>query len=294
MKRVFFSCLLLSASCLLLNAQGIIVHKSDGTQIKVAIEQLDSITFYQNEGGADIPDDPIVPAVTVQDLSAAEWVDGGLGYSNDYTIFFSPNMLMMAKQGDEVVYQGSYALEDNVVSFEMNGTTYKSFAGLAGGKSVLIMKEVSEEGNENFAFLLVQKDKPIITNKEEIQGQWVWWDEYLDSENQLVREARMSYKFDGDNCEMIPVAWGQKYTGTYTYENGIVNFVITNAYTSREEGTGYGFGPGDLDPITLECDWKPFYREYWSLDESLQGPFFVVGDEAFAGLMMPSICKRKK
>ena len=292
MKRIL-SCLLLSASYLLSNAQGIVVYQTDGTQIKIPCEQIDSITFYQSGGGSVIPVDPSVQPVTVQDLTTSEWEDGGLGFSNDYTIFFSPNMMMMVKQGDDVIHQGSYTLEDNVVSFFMDGITYKSMPGLAGGQSVLIMKEVFEDGNENFAFLLVQKGKPVSTKKEDIQGQWVWWEEYLDNDSNPVKEARLSYKFEGDRFEMILVAWGQKYTGTYTYENGIVSLQMTNAYTSREEGTGEGWGPGDLDPVTLECDWKPLYREYWSF-ETMQGPFFVIGDEAFSGIMMPSICKRKK
>lgn len=292
MKRIL-ACLVLGAGYILANAQGIVVYKTDGTQIKVPYEQLDSIAAYTTESGPVTPVDPTILPVTIQDLSAAEWEDGDLGFSNDYTIFFSPNMLMIAKQGDDVVYQGSYTLEDNVVSFSMNGTTYKSVPGLAGGQSVLIMKEVYEDGNENFAFLLVQKGKTISTRKEDIQGQWVWWEEYLDNDSNPVKEARLSYKFEGDRFEMILVAWGQKYTGTYTYENGIVSLQMTNAYTSREEGTGEGWGPGDLDPVTLECDWKPLYREYWSFD-TMQGPFFVIGDEAFTGIMMPSICKRKK
>ena len=292
MKRIL-SCLLLSASYLLSNAQGIVVYKTDGTQMKIPCEQIDSITFYQSDGGSVIPVDPSVQPVTIQDLTTSEWEDGGLGFSNDYTIFFSPNMMMMVKQGDDVIHQGSYTLEDNVVSFFMDGITYKSMPGLAGGQSVLIMKEVFEDGNENFAFLLVQKGKPVSTKKEDIQGQWVWWEEYLDNDSNPVREARLSYKFEGDNFEVIITPWGQRYTGTYTYENGIAKLSFQQGYTSREAGTGYGVGEGDLDTVTLECNWKPLYEEYWPMQD-MEGPFFVVGDEACAILMMPSVCVRKK
>lgn len=289
-KRIL-ACLLLGASYFLANAQGIIVYKTDGTQIKVPYEQLDSIAAYASEDGPVAPVDPTVQPVTIQDLMTAEWEDGGLGFSNDYSLAFTADQVTV-KQGDNVTYQGSYTLENNVISFFMDGITYKSMAGLAGGQSVLIMKEVYDDGIENMAFVLVQKGKTISTKKEDIQGQWVWWDGYLDNDNNHVKAARVSYKFSGDNFEMIIVPWGQKYTGTYTYTNGIVNLNITAGYTSREEGTGYGFGEGELDPITLIGNWKTLYPEHWSF-ETMEGPFFVIGNEAFAALLMPSICTKK-
>ncbi len=291
MKRIF-SCLLLGASCLLANAQGLVIYKTDGSQIKIPIEQLENISFYDEGNGPDVPPDTNVTPITVENLIASEWEDGGLDFSNGYTMTFTAEQVTVM-QGEEVAYQGSYTLEDNVVSFFMNGTTYKSFAGLAGGGSVLIMKEIYDEGPENLGFVLVQKGKTISTKKEDIQGQWLWWDEYTDNEGNDVKIVRLSYKFEGDNFEVIITPWGQRYTGTYTYENGIAKLSFQQGYTSREEGTGYGVGEGDLDPVTLECNWKPLYEEYWPMQD-MEGPYFVVGDEACAILMMPSVCVRKK
>ena len=76
MKRIL-SCLLLSAGYILANAQGIIVYKTDGTQIKVPFEQLDSIAAYTSESGPVTPVDPTVLPVTIQDLVTTEWEDGG-------------------------------------------------------------------------------------------------------------------------------------------------------------------------------------------------------------------------
>ena len=290
MKRVL-SCLLLSASYLLANAQGIIVYKTDGTQIKVPYEQLDSIAAYAADDGPIIPPEPYVLPVTIQDLMYSEWEDGGLGFNLGYSLIFTNDQVTVKQEG-EMVYQGAYTLENNVVSFTMNGTTYKSIAGLAGGQSVLIMKEVYEDGQEMFAFAVVQKGKAINTKKEDIQGQWLWWFEYEVDEGVIERTIRVSYKFEGDNFDLIITPWGQRYTGTYTYENGIVHLNIQQGYTSREEGTGDGWGEGDLDPVTLEANWKPLYPEHWSF-ETMEGPFFVIGNEAFAALLMPSICTRK-
>lgn len=282
MKRIL-TCLLLGASYLLTNAQGIVVYKTDGTQIKVPYEQLDSIAAYATDDVT--PPDTGAEPVTANDLTG-EWEDGGLGFSRDYKLIFSGNQVTVML-GDNTVYQGNYTLSDNVVSFVVNGITYKSFAGLAGGKSVLIMKQVSGD-SEEWGFVLVKKGKTISTKKEDIQGDWLWWDTFGD-EGEIVRIA---YMFSGNNFEMIITPWGQRYTGTYTYEGGIVKLEFQQGYTSREEGTGYGSLWGDLNPVTLECDWKPLYQEHWNFD-SLNGPFFVVGNEAFACLLMPGICTKR-
>lgn len=283
-KRIL-SCLLLGASYLLSNAQGVIVYKTDGTKIKVPYEQLDSIGIYSADDVT--PPDPGTQTITVNDLTG-EWEDGGLGFSMGCSLNIADSQMTLKSEEGEVIYQGGYTLQDNVMTFVIDGTTYKSAAGLAGGKSVLILKEVYENGQENLAYIFVKKGMTITTKKEDIQGQWIWWFEMDEGE----KEVRVSYKFDGNNFDMIIVAWGQRYTGTYTYENGIVRLNITTGYTSREEGTGYGWGEGDLNPVTLECDWKPLYQEYWSFN-TMEGAFFVVGDEAYVLLLMPSICTKK-
>lgn len=290
MKRIL-SCLLLGATYLLASAQDIVIYKTDGTQISIPVEGLDSIAFQDAGSGPIVPPNPNVTPITVENLVTTEWEDGGLNFSNDYTMTFTADQVTV-KSGNDVAYQGGYTLENNVISFVMDGITYKSMAGLAGGGSVLIMKEAYEDGIENPAFVLVQKGKTVSTKKEDIQGQWVWWDEYLDPDNNLVKTARLSYKFDGDKFEIIIVGWGQKYTGTYTYENGIVKLNTTAGYTSREPGTGYGVGEGNLDPVTLEGIWWTLDKDHWNTPED--GLFFTVGDEAFSFIMMPSICKKKQ
>ena len=278
------ACLILGASYLLTNAQGIIVYKTDGTQIKVPYEQLDSIAAYAADDVT--PPDAGVEPVTVNDLTG-EWEDGGLGFSNNFKLTFSGNQVT-AEQDGNTVYQGDYTLNNNVVSFVINGTTYQSAAGLAGGKSVLIMKEVSEDGSENLAFILMKKGKTINTKKEDIQGQWCWWFKYSDDDQAVVRVA---YKFEGDNFEVIICPWGQRYTGTYTYEGGIVQLNTTAGYTSREEGTGNGSMEGDLDPVTLEAPWRVLYEENWHAPDG--GLFFVVGNEAYSFILMPCICTKR-
>jgi len=287
-KRIFL-CLLLGISYLLSNAQGVIVYKKDGTQIKVPYEQLDSIAAYSTDDVT--PPDPGTQTVTVNDLTG-EWDDGGLGYSADYNLIFTAD-LVTVKQDGNAVYQGPYTLENNVVSFDIDGTHYESMAGLAGGQSVLIMKTVDidpEYGrNEGLAFIVVKKGMTVSTRKEDIQGQWAWWFGRGAEEDKTIRIA---YKFEGDNFEIIIVPWGQRYTGTYTYDKGVVTLNTTAGYTSREPGTGDGWGEGDLDPVTLEGNWSPLNEDRWYNLES--GLFFVIGDEAFGLFLMPSFCTKKQ
>ena len=290
MKRIL-ACLLLGASYLLTSAQGIIVYKTDGTQIKVPYEQLDSIAAYQTEDGPVVPPNPGVDPITVSDLEG-EWGDGGLGMSQGCSMVVSGNQLTFTSEEGSIIYEGSYTLQNGVVSFEMDGTTYQSAPGLAAGKSVLILKEIYEDGYVNLAYVFVKNGKTVSTRKEDIQGQWVWWETYVDEETgETERDARISQKYDGNTMELILPAWGKKYVGTYTYENGFIHFEITEGYTSREPGTGYGVGEGDLDLSTLEGNWNTLYREHWEFD-SLDGLFFVVGDEAYSFIMMPCVCTK--
>ena len=288
MKRIL-SCLLLGAGYLLSNAQGIIVYKTDGTQIKVPYEQLDSIAAYQTDDGPVVPPNPYVEPVTINALTGT-WSDGGLNNSRGYTLSFNNDNVLVQQEGN-VVYQGQYTLENNVVSFDIDGTHYESMAGLAGGQCVLIMKVVDidpEYGrNENLAFIVVKNGMTISTRKEDIQGQWAWWFGRGAEEDKIVRIA---YKFEGDNFEIIIVPWGQRYTGTYTYDKGIVTLNTTAGYTSREPGTGNGWGEGDLDPVTLVGNWSTLDEDRWN--NPTGGLFFALGDEAFGLFLMPSFCKR--
>ena len=80
---------------------------------------------------------------------------------------------------------------------------------------------------------------------------------------------------------MIIVAWGQRYDGTITYANGFIHFEVTAAYTSREEGTGEGWGEGELDPETLEANWKPLDPGSWMYFDTQGMPFVANGNEAY-------------
>ena len=104
------------------------------------------------------------------------------------------------------------------------------------------------------------------------------------------KTVRIAYKFDGDNFEIIIVPWGQRYTGTYTYGKGKVTLNTTAGYTSREPGTGDGWGEGDLDPVTLVGNWSTLNEDRWY--NPTEGIFFAIGDEAFGVFLMPSFCTR--
>ena len=297
MKRIL-SCFALSASYFLANAQGIIVYKTDGTQIKVPFEQLDYIAPYESDAN---PDNPSVEPISAADL-VGEWGDGGLGFSNGYSLSFNDGKVTIKLEDN--VTQEPYTLENNVVSFVMDDVTYRTSPGLAGGKSVMIVKQVipapsetkafraeapANGETEELAFVLVKEGETIKTSKSDIQGQWLCWWTMNPEEDPIVR---MSLKFDGDNFEAIITPWGQKYTGTYTYANGMVTFNVKAGYTSRTEGTGGGSMWGDLDPVTLEAPWRTLYEEYWHFIDG--GAFVATGDEAFGLVLLPGLYTRKK
>lgn len=287
MFKQIFPFLLLGAGYLSAEAQELIVYKTDGSTLEIPVAQMDSIVVREStddpgggSGGEGIVGNDLI----------GEWDDGGLGYSNDYSLTFTATQVTVSQSGS-VVYQGAYTLADGMVSFTMDGTKYRSMAGLAGGGSTLIMKEVYEEEDgsesENLAFIVVKKGMKVVTDKADIQGQWLWWMDYMGEE----KTVRISYAFDGDTFDIIIVAWGQRYKGTYTYEGGILELTTTEGYTSREPGTGYGVGEGNLDPVTLEGTWSTLDPENWFAPDG--GLFLAVKNEACAILLMPSICTKK-
>lgn len=287
MFKQFFPFLLLGAGYLSAEAQELIVYKTDGSTLEIPVAQMDSIVVRES---TDDPGGGSGGEGIVWNDLIGEWDDGGLGYSNDYSLTFTATQVTVSQSGS-VVYQGAYTLADGMVSFTMDGTKYRSMAGLAGGESTLIMKEVYEEEDgsesENLAFIVVKKGMKVVTDKADIQGQWLWWMDYMGEE----KTVRISYAFDGDTFDIIIVAWGQRYKGTYTYEGGILELTTTEGYTSREPGTGYGVGEGNLDPVTLEGTWSTLYQENWFAPE--RGLFLAVKNEACAILLMPSICTKK-
>ncbi|MBR1788000.1 MAG: hypothetical protein IJ762_02245 [Bacteroidaceae bacterium] len=222
-------------------------------------------------------DGPVKTSTTTVEDLVGTW---NIGNSEEnYIATFTRDQVTFKRDG-EVEFQGSYLVKDGVVSFTWDGTEYKSVQNLLYDKSVLVLKQVFKNGDdetEMLGMMLFKQGKKVNVTSNDIQGFWCWYEEFGDET--IIRTA---IKIEGDRFELIITPWGERYVGTYTYSGGLLYLNVSAAYTSREEHTGYGELWGRMNPQTLECDdWRTLDEENWHVDAVSGGPFIANGNEAY-------------
>ena len=230
-------------------------------------------------------------AITVNDVVGTWTVNST---DNSFIATFTKDEVTLKEDG-EILFSGNYSIKDGVLTIPgQNGSKMQSVPGLLYGKSVLVLKQIyeNERGNEEMlGYVLFKQGKTVTATAQDIQGFWCWYSDF--GGDVIIRTA---IKIEGNNFELIITPWGERYVGTYTYQNGIIHLNVTAAYTSREEHTGYGTMWGRMDPYTLECDdWRTLDPDYWHVDAVSENPFIANGDEAYGFIAnSPSVLKKKK
>jgi len=249
-----------------------------------------SFTFVScgddEEEGPNQQDDVVITQVDL--IGSWKSIDEGYQVSVSFT-----NDKMIFTENGQMIGEYAYTLKDGVVTIDMDQRQMVSVPCPLYGKSVLVFKAVSEGTNDHLAYILVKDGAQIPVTAKDIQGFWCW---YEDTGTDLGEIIRVAIKLDGKNFEFTITPWGERYIGTYTYQNGLLRFNVTEALTSREEGTGFGEMWGRMDPKTLECDsWAPLYEEHWHIDAMSGNPFIVCGKEAYGIVAnIPCIFQIKK
>ena len=241
-----------------------------------------------DSGKSEVPNST---SVTTDDLIGTWTINST---DNDYVAVFTKNQVTITSNG-VVEIQANYTIKNNKVVFSGNNdATFESASGLLYGKSVLVLKQVSNRGDgedENLGMILYKQGKTVTATSQDIQGFWCWYEQW--GEDEIIRSA---IKIEGNNFELTITPWGERYIGTYTYANGFIHLNVTQGLTSREEHTGSGSLWGRMDPKTLECDdWRTLDRENWHVDAMSDNPFIANGDEAYGFVAnIPSIFSKKK
>lgn len=242
-----------------------------------------TLTSCSDDDDPVTPDVPNATDITVDDL-VGTWTMATTDNSITYT--FTKTELTISYAGQEPSYKGPYTLADGEISYGQDNSVAGSYSypetysiGLLRDKAVLVLKTFAETPDgvkyEELAMILYKQGKTISTNTSEIQGSWHW---YMHGSTDYIRTG---LKFEGSNFELVITPWGEKYVGTYNYANGILTLNVSAGYTSRQAGTGYGFGEGSLDPATLEGTWNTLDRENWHVEAVSGSPFIVNGTEAY-------------
>lgn len=214
--------------------------------------------------------------------------------NNSYMATFTENEVIFVENGEET-FRGEYSLNDGMITIPLQqGVEFRSVPGLLYDKSVMVLKNIykNDRGEEeHLGVILFKQGKTVTATSDDIQGFWCWYDDFGGEE--IIRAA---IKIEGDRFEVIITPWGERYVGTYSYQNGILHLNVTDGFTSREEHTGNGDLWGRMDPKTLECDdWRVLDRDHWHADAVSENPFIANGDEAYGFIAnIPSILERKK
>lgn len=239
--------------------------------ILTPVNGREGVTYVKGELGEFIV--PINPGGITTDDLVGVWnissMDGGATYT------FTKDKLTIAS-GDQEEYVMSYTLKDDVITYTTTDDVGTVKIDLLYDKSVLVWKVLQKNDNGDyyeFSHLMYKDGATINASVNDIQGTWHW---YMYGNTEYVR-AGLTIK--DATFDLIITPWGQRYTGTFTYRNGYIILNTTNGYTSREEGSGDGWGEGNLDPTTLEGQWSTLDRENWMIWERM--PFIANGTEAY-------------
>ena len=200
------------------------------------------------------------------------------------------------KDAEGLQKEGTFTITDGVITctYSEDGKQKTESGKVATlyQKQVLVIKFKPEDGEgysiSEAAEVLYKDGVAPTTPVEDIQGNWYW---YMKGDENVNRAGMM---INGNKFVMIIGAWGQKYTGTFTYAKGVMKLNITNGFTSRQPHTGYGMGYGNLDPATLDGTWYVLDKEHWTMDDGMTTIFISAGTEAYSEMANLPVVYYKK
>ena len=100
--------------------------------------------------------------------------------------------------------------------------------------------------------LFYNADKTVTSDLSKAQGRWFWINE--DADNAI----RAAITIEGNNYDLVITAWGSRYTGTLTYENGALTLTVEGfSRTDREQMDDELYELIMTDPYSDRLPWVP-------------------------------------
>lgn len=172
---------------------------------------------------------------------------------------------------------GEWELSTDPIDPATANRTY--FADILDNNNVLALTAMVEDWNGTFyeetVKLLYRDGATITSDVNTLQGLWYW---YMFGDRNAVRVA---VKFTDNNVELYVPGWssGEKYTGTYTYQNGFVHMTLDKFYL-REASENDDQGHPETANYALQ---DPSDPDFWGgplLGDQIM-PFFANGTRAY-------------
>lgn len=140
---------------------------------------------------------------------------------------------------------------------------------LDNGAVMMVRYEEPSYDTENPApiqrwHLFYNMDKTVTSDINAVQGRWHWIMHNPEAEDAI----RTAITIDGNNFDLIITAWNERYIGTLTYENGVLNLNITGySHVDQEQLTDDNRFLIMEDPYSDEIPWvaEPAYYQTMSL-----------------------------
>lgn len=236
---------------LTINSDGSYVEET--TMYSTYDDKKEITSQYRNEGTFKLEGSRLYGKVTKAQSRYSRWVDGqntGLTEweDNDWYTSYDTVQVSILRNGSLLVLQAIYA------GYGQDINAYTSFFFKKGAK--------------------------LPSDKSELQGTWYWMETGMISDDEAV--VRVAVKFTNDNVDMIITPWGARYTGKYTYKDGIVSIGKTTFYTTRDVD-GYNDVIDYLHPY--DSEWRiPGPDDYYqnSYPDGFSFPFVVNGKLAYS------------
>ena len=194
---------------------------------------------------------------------------------------------------------GTYTLENGVITWQFNKFEYRSidyaheYSGWYGealnpadikirtahvrsmyNKAALVLiefvspysnyQEFALRRNDDFVIIYYREGRQIPSDPNAIRGRWEWMSHYRDQKDALWESIELK---DG-TFDYVKHNYGNRFTGSYTFENGYLTLRITGWYKGgwSDELNDYVWRP-------TTRDWTPLFQ-----DDCFQKPFLPVND----------------
>ncbi len=216
--------------------------------------------------------------------------------SEDYTtiLTLTDKTYSIMEDWDSVAYEaGTYVLEGDIVYMTPVATSsdknqiepHKAKIEVYRNNQALVIIPIytyqDNQGNlvevyeDHGMMVFYKKDAKIEMNSKDVQGTWLWFMDRNDGQY----DVRTAMIFDGDNFDFIIPSWGQRMKGTFTCENGYINFHVTKYLVNEARPCGiddYKNGYEEPSPNSWNSE-PPFGKDFTRL-------FLPLGDFAFSNV----------
>ncbi len=258
--------------------------------VVVNAETVDGDVVYVMKEKLDVKNEENV--VNEADALIGTWNFIGEQITNVLTVTKTTLKYVSIYEGsanEEVLMNGNYEFNNGFIFFtNQNGVTEKLKPSLLADNNVLVLRsyytyqdstgnEIEASDIDNFE-LFVKQNAKLNYSVNDLQGTWIW---HFHGNQEIVRSALI---LKDNTFDMIIPIWGQRMTGTFTYNNGYIDFKVTNGYVRHNYEYDESLGAMNSGWINVKDADPNDYNLDLPFGERFSRPFIPQGNVAYSNL----------